>query len=53
MPLTAEEDIDVIASDLIIESSGRIDKGAIFPIGGGCCGMTGDSTRGNFSVVEA
>lgn len=35
MSLTGEDDIDVIASDLIMELVGRIDRGASLGIGGG------------------
>ncbi len=50
LALTGEEDIEVIANDLIMELRGRIDSGADFGMVGGGCEMTGDSESGNWFV---
>jgi len=48
--LTCDDDIEVMAKDLIIELRGRIERGAVFGIVRG--GITGDSDKA-YLIVEA
>lgn len=49
---TGEDDIEVIASDLIIEFRGRIERGVVFGMAGGDWEITGDPDNG-YLTVEA